>query len=248
MGKLVLKSQHRLLIDDSTSEKSLQRVMNGELADLSLQDPPYNVAYEGQDGMKIQNDSMGDEAFLEFLTKTFKVMMDSMKPGATFYIAHADSEGFNFRYAVKLAGMRVRQCLIWLKSSLVMGRQDYQWIHEPILTGWKEGAGHSWYSDRKQTTVLKFDKPKNNNLHPTMKPVALWEYFLTNSSKSGDIVLDQFMGSGTTIIACEHLGRRGFGLELEPKYAQAILQRYQEFSGKIAIREDGVSFDAVCAG
>jgi site-specific DNA-methyltransferase (adenine-specific) len=144
---------------------------------------------------------------------------------------------------MKLAGFKIRECLIWVKNCMVMGRQDYQWRHEPILYTWKEGAGHNWYSDRKQTTILEFNKPSKSLQHPTTKPVDLWEYLMQNSSKPGDIVLDQFMGSGTTIIAAERLGRHGYGLELDERYAQAILDRYQKFSGKKAVREDGVTLD-----
>lgn len=180
------------------------------------------------------NDNMADSDFHQFLLKVDKNAVSHMKPGAAFYICHADSEGLNFRGACKEAGLTVRQCLIWEKDSLVLGRQDYQWIHEPILYGWKEGAGHSWYNDRKQVTVLRFDRPKRSDLHPTMKPVPLFVYLIQNSSKEGDIVLDLFGGSGTTIIACEQTGRIGYTMELDEHYASVIVDRWEKFTGLTA--------------
>ena len=180
-------------------------------------DPPYNVAYEGKtkDALKIQNDSMADNEFRQFLADSYIAANAVLKPGAVFYIWHADSEGYNFRGAAQDANWTVRQCLIWKKSSLVMGRQDYHWKHEPCLYGWKDGAGHLWASDRKQTTILDFDRPSRSENHPTMKPVALFEYQLLNNTKGGDIVLDSFGGSGTTLIAAEKNGRVARIMELE---------------------------------
>ena len=217
-----------------------------------LTDPPYNVAYGGAggnaanknkvDGGKrntntILNDDMSDDAFRQFLRDAFTTATTAMKPGAVFYIWHSELEGFNFRGACKDAGLQVRQCLIWKKSSLVMGRQDYQWKHEPCLYGWKDGAGHLWASDRTQTTILEFDKPHRNDVHPTMKPVGLFEYQMLNNTKGGDIVLDLFGGSGTTIIAAEKNGRYGYLMELDPKYCDVIVQRLQEFTGQTATLE-----------
>ena len=216
----------------------VQMLTDGAKVDLFLTDPPYNVNYEGTAG-KIQNDSMKDDAFRQFLTDAFTNAAMVMKPGASFYIWHADSEGYNFRQACKNAGWTVRQCLIWNKNSLVLGRQDYQWKHEPCLYGWKEGAGHQWHNDRKQTTVLDFDRPKKNAEHPTMKPVPLFDYEICNSTKEGDIVLDLFGGSGTTIMACEQDGRSGYLMELDPKYVDVIVDRWEKFTGERAVLLNG---------
>ena len=209
------------------------------VVDMWLTDPPYNVAYEGKtkDALTIKNDSMADDDFRQFLRDCYVAADAVMKQGAAFYIWHADLEGYNFRGAAKDAGWKVRQCLIWKKSTLVMGRQDYHWKHEPCLYGWKDGAGHLWASDRKQTTILEFDKPSRNGEHPTMKPVDLFEYCLLNNTKGGDIVLDSFGGSGTTIIACEKNGRVGYLMELDPKYCDVIINRWQTLTGKEAILE-----------
>ena len=236
VGALYALGEHRLLCGDSTDAHTLARLMGGEKADLLLTDPPYNVAYEGEAGT-IANDSMDDAAFLAFLTRAFKAAAQALKPGAAFYIFHADSEGLNFRLAAKAAELRVRQCLVWVKNAAVMGRQDYQWrhepciegvFHEPALYGWKEGAAHHWFSDRKQTTVLFFPKPAKSAEHPTMKPVALLEALLHNSSARGDLVLDPFGGSGSTLIACERLGRRARLAELEPRFCDVIRRRWAE--------------------
>lgn len=233
-GQLVLMGDHRLLVGDATDPQAYARLMRDDRADLVWTDPPYNVDYEGGTGMTIMNDKMDDNKFLEFLTKAFTCMAFHSKPGGGFYIAHADSEGFNFRSAVKTAGWDLKQCLVWVKSALVMGRQDYQWRHEPILYGWKPGAAHHWYSDRSQTTVLEFPKPSRNELHPTMKPLELVEYCLQNSSVPGAIILDPFGGSGTTLIAAERLKRSARILELDPRYADVIVARYVGLTGQKA--------------
>lgn len=209
--------------------------------DLLLTDPPYNVEYQGKtkEKLTIQNDKQSDEQFRAFLTDAFMAAEAVMKPGAVFYIWHADSEGFNFRYALKAAGLQVRQCLIWNKNSMVMGRQDYQWKHEPCLYGWKEGASHLWASDRKQTTVLNFDKPQRNGEHPTMKPVALFDYQIKNNTKGGDIVLDLFGGSGTSIIACEQNGRTCYMMEYDPRYVDVIIKRWENLTGQKAVLLEG---------
>ena len=201
-----------------------------------LTDPPYNVDYTGktEDALKIQNDKMQDDNFREFLQSAFYVADHVMKPGAVFYIWHADSEGYNFREACKETGWTVRQCLVWNKNSMVIGRQDYQWKHEPCLYGWKDGAGHLWASDRKQTTVLNFDRPTKSRLHPTMKPIALFDYQIKNNTKGGDIVLDLFAGSGTTIMACEQNGRKAYCMEYDPRYVDVIIKRWEEFTGRKA--------------
>ena len=247
-GDVWIMGKHRLLCGDSTSVSDLEKLTDGQLVDMWLTDPPYNVAYEGgtKEKLTIKNDEMGDDQFRQFLRDSYVSADTVMKPGAVFYIWHADSEGYNFRGAAKDAGWTVRQCLIWKKSSLVMGRQDYHWKHEPCLYGWKEGAGHLWATDRKQTTILEFDKPTRNGEHPTMKPVALFEYQLLNNTKGGDIVLDSFGGSGTTLIAAEKNGRVARIMELDPKYCDVIIKRWQDFTGKIAVHaETGKPFAEV---
>ena len=235
-GDVWLMGKHRLMCGDSTSIDAVETLCQGQLVDMWLTDPPYNVAYEGgtKEKLTIKNDSMGDDQFRQFLRDCYVAADAVMKPGAVFYIWHADSEGYNFRGAARDAGWTVRQCLIWKKSALVMSRQDYHWKHEPCLYGWKDGAGHLWASDRKQTTILEFDRPQRNGTHPTMKPVELFEYQLLNNTKGGDVVLDSFGGSGTTLIAAEKNGRIARLMELDPKYVDVIVRRWQEFTGKQA--------------
>lgn len=237
LGDIYQLGRHRLMCVDSTDVNQVEKLLDGALADLLVTDPPYNVDYQGgtSDQLKIQNDSMSDGAFREFLQEAFFCANSVMKPGAAFYIWHADSEGYNFRTACKEVGWTVRQCLIWNKNSLVMGRQDYQWKHEPCLYGWKDGAGHTWNSDRKQTTVIDFDRPKRNDIHPTMKPIGLFDYLIRNSSKAGELVLDTFGGSGTCIMACEQDGRRCYTMELDPRYVDAIIDRWETFTGEKAV-------------
>ena len=249
-GDVWICGKHRLMCGDSTSIEAVENLMDGQLADMLLTDPPYNVAYEGKtkESMPICNDSMADDDFRQFLRDAFVAADTAMKPGAVFYIWHADSEGYNFRGACKDAGWLVRQCLIWEKSVLVMGRQDYHWKHEPCLYGWKDGAGHLWAADRKQTTILEFDKPQRNGEHPTMKPVALFEYQMLNNTKGHDIILDLFGGSGTTLIACEKNGRVARLMELDPKYCDVIVRRWQEYSGQEATLDStGEKFSAGAA-
>lgn len=240
---------HRLICGDSTDPATIERLMDGAKADLLITDPPYNVAlgmngshplrpseakqlHRRTDGKIIQNDSWeSDEEFIEFLVKAYNSALNVMKAGAIFYIWYASTQAFNFLKACKDADMQVRQTLIWNKSVFAFGRQDYQWKHEPCLYGWKEGAGHLWYSDRKQTTVLDFDKPSRSDIHPTMKPVALFAYQIQNSTKGDDCVLDLFGGSGTTMIACEQLHRKSYLCELDPRYVDAIVQRYINLKG-----------------
>lgn len=239
LGDVWLLGKHRVMCGDSTSIDDLNKLTCGQLVDMWLTDPPYNVAYEGgtKEKLTIKNDSMGDDQFRQFLRDSYTAADIVMKPGAVFYIWHADSEGYNFRGAAKDAGWIVRQCLIWKKSSLVMGRQDYHWKHEPCLYGWKAGAGHLWAADRKQTTILEFDKPIRNGEHPTMKPVGLFEYQMLNNTKGGDQILDSFGGSGTTLIAAEKNGRVSRLMELDPKYCDVIVKRWQEYTGKTATLE-----------
>jgi site-specific DNA-methyltransferase (adenine-specific) len=232
-GDIYQLGRHRLMCGDSTSIDALEKLCDGQLVDMWLTDPPYNVAYEGKtkDALTIKNDSMGDDQFRQFLRDSYTAADMVMKSGAVFYIWHADSEGYNFRGAAKDAGWTVRQCLIWKKSTMVMGRQDYHWKHEPCLYGWKDGAGHLWAADRKQTTILEFNKPSRNGEHPTMKPVGLFEYQMLNNTKGGDIVLDSFGGSGTTLIAAEKNGRIARIMELDPKYCDVIVKRWEDFTG-----------------
>lgn len=217
--------------------------------DLFLTDPPYNVAlgshdtpetarqrHRRTDGLIIMNDKMEDGQFLEFLTKCFTIAKDQMKSGAAFYIWHADNESLNFRLALKNSGLTLRQTIIWNKSSITLGRQDYQWKHEPCLYGWKDGASHNWYSDRCQSTVLEFNKPSRSEEHPTMKPLDLIGYQIQNSTKNNDVVLDLFGGSGTTLIACQQMNRRCYMLELDAKYCDVIIKRWETLTGEKAVK------------
>ena len=235
-GEIYKLGKHYLMCGDSTDINDVEKLMNGVKADMLLTDPPYNVDYEGGNGLTIQNDNMDDETFREFLRVSFFNANSVMKEGAVFYIWHADSEGYNFRGACHDIGWKVRQCLIWCKNTLVMGRQDYHWKHEPCLYGWKEGASHLWASDRKQTTVLEFDRPSVSKEHPTMKPVGLFDYLIKNNTKKDDIVLDLFAGSGTSIIACEQNGRIAYSMELDPKYVDVIISRWEKLTGQQAER------------
>ena len=229
-GEIYIMGRHKLLCGSATNKADVQRLMGDERVDLLLIDSPYNVSYVGKtkDALTIENDHMEDEEFLQFLTDACTVANDFMRDGAVFYIWHADSEGYNFRSAVKLAGWKVRQCLVWVKQNMVIGRQDYNWRHEPCLVGWKDGAAHYWGNDRCQTTVLEFDRPSRSVDHPTMKPVALFSYQIKNSCRADGIVLDSFCGSGTTVLACEQTGRIARAVELDPKYCDVIRRRWAE--------------------
>lgn len=237
LGDIWQLGRHRLMCGDSTSIEDVQKLMGGQLADMLLTDPPYNVAYEGKtkDHLTIQNDSMDNDSFRQFLRDAFTSADAVMKQGAVFCIWHADSEGYNFRGACFDIGWKVRQCLIWNKNSMVMGRQDYHWKHEPCLYGWKDGASHLWASDRKQTTVIDYQRPKKAEIHPTMKPVGLFDYQIKNNTKGGDIILDLFNGSGTTIMACEQNGRVARCMELDPRYVDACVKRWENFTGQKAV-------------
>lgn len=236
LGDVYILGEHRLMCGDSTNIEAVE-TLSGGLVDILVTDPPYNVNYEGatKDKLKIMNDSMDDETFRQFLRDAFVAADAVMKQGAVYYIWHADSEGYNFRGACRDAGWKVRQTLIWAKDSMVMGRQDYHWKHEPCLYGWKDGAAHLWAADRKQTTIIECKKPRVNDIHPTMKPVELMEYQILNNTKGQDVVLDLFGGSGSTLIACEKTGRRARLMELDPKYCDVIVKRWEDFTGKQAI-------------
>lgn len=283
MGDVWILGGHRLIVGDSTIQTDVDRAMGGVMADCLWTDPPYNVNYEGSAG-KIKNDHMKDSAFREFLGEAFASAFTVLKPGAPAYIAHADTEGLNFRGAFSECGFKISGCLIWRKNSLVLGRSDYQWQHEPVLYGWKPGAAHRWYGGRKNTTLLELggdlvtdngdgtltlrmgtesavisgdaltlhrveptvfsvEKPKRSSAHPTMKPVELITRMLRNSTREGDVVLDLFGGSGSTLIACEMLGRFCRIVEFDPKFADVIVTRWQDFTGREAFHEDGRKFD-----
>lgn len=264
-GEIYKLGEHILMCGDSTARQDVEKLLNGKIADLVVTDPPYNVAISNSQGMTIENDDMSDESFRKFLNSAFENMSDSLKEGGAFYVWYASREHINFESALLNNNLTVRQQLIWVKNSLVLGRQDYQWRHEPCLYGWKDGEGHYFIYDRTQSTVMeqkeididklspeeskkllkkiyseipstiiKENKPQKNNLHPTMKPIELIGRLIHNSSEKGQIVLDLFGGSGSTLIACEQLGRKCYMMEYDPIYVDAIIQRYEEFTGKKA--------------
>lgn len=245
LGDVFEIGPHRLMCGDTRNTNELATLMNSQLADIVITDPPYNVDYTGKtkNALKIQNDKKSDTDFYTFLFGFYKSLGSFTKQGGAWYVWHADSEGANFRKAMSDAGIMVKQCLIWVKNSMVMGRQDYQWKHEPCLYGWKEGAAHSWYGDRKQTTILNFDRPNRNAEHPTMKPVELIAYQLNNSSKQDDIVADGFLGSGTTMIAAHQLNRKCYGMEIDPKYCQVIIDRMKKLDPTLTITKNGQKID-----
>lgn len=284
-GDIWQLGRHRLMCGDATKISDVKRLMQGSLADMVFVDPPYNVDYTGgtKEKLKIMNDKMSPEDFYKFLKDSFSNMFEVTAPGRAVYVCHAESEGVNFRSALTDSGWLLKQCLIWVKNQLVLGRMDYQPRHEPILYGWKPGAAHRWYGGRKQSTVIedqsdvsvrlqndeylitfcngiqvmtikvpsyevvhqgdgsdsaiwRFDKPLRNADHPTMKPVGIPARAIKNSSKPGDIVVDTFLGSGSTLIAAEQIGRTCCGLELDPVYCDVIIKRWEEFTGQKAQR------------
>lgn len=226
-GDIWLMGRHRVICGDSTLPETYTKLMEGRRANLVLTDPPYNVNVEETAG-KIQNDNMPDEDFYKFLFAAFVNMEQNMENDASIYVFHADSKGLIFRQAFHDAGFYLSGCCIWKKNALVLGRSPYQWQHEPCLFGWKVGGKHQWYSDRKQTTIWEYDRPKSSKDHPTMKPVALIGYPIQNSCMSNCIVLDPFLGSGSTLIACEETGRICYGVELDEKFCDVIVKRYVE--------------------
>lgn len=267
-GDIYRLGDHILICGDSTKRETIEALMGEEKADLLVTDPPYNVAYEGgtKDKLTIMNDKMSEDNFVEFLTDAFKAFAPSLKSGGAFYIWHASSTQLQFELAMRNVGWRPRQQLIWNKNSMILGRQDYQWKHEPCFYGWADGAAHYFIDDRKQTTVFEDmrpnikgmkkeelqamleellgdkisttviceDKPAANDVHPTMKPIRLLARQIKNSSKPGEIVVDIFGGSGSTLIACEQLGRKCRTVELDPRYADAIIERWETLTGKKA--------------
>ena len=229
-GDIWLLGRHHVICGDSTLPETYTKLMEGRRANLVLTDPPYNVNVEETAG-KIQNDNMPDEDFYKFLFAAFLNMEQNMENDASIYVFHADSKGLIFRQAFHDAGFYLSGCCIWKKNALVLGRSPYQWQHEPCLFGWKVGGKHQWYSDRKQTTIWEYDRPKSSKDHPTMKPVALMAYPIQNSCMSNCIVLDPFLGSGSTLIACEETGRICYGVELDEKFCDVIVKRYLEKAG-----------------
>ncbi|MBU6428996.1 MAG: DNA modification methylase [Cyanobacteria bacterium REEB65] len=238
-GDLWILGRHRLLCGDSTDAAVVARLMGGQQADMVFTDPPYNVDYVGKtkDALRIQNDAMSDAEFYQFLLAVHQNMLAHTRPGCAIYVCHSDSAGMIFRRALVDAGWLHKQCVIWVKQSIVMGRQDYHWQHEPILYGWAPGAAHEWHGDRKQSTVWNIDRPSRSEEHPTMKPVELVERALANSAPRAGRVLDTFGGSGTTLIACEKTGRSAFLSEIDPRYCQVIIDRWEKFTGKKATQE-----------
>ena len=226
-GDLWLLGRHRIYCGDSTIPESYSLLMDGKKANIVVTDPPYNVNVEESAG-KIKNDNMSDGDFYKFLFAAFVNIEQSMESDASIYVFHADTQGLNFRKAFTDAGFYLSGCCIWKKNSLVLGRSPYQWQHEPCLFGWKKGGRHQWYSDRKQTTIWEYDRPRVSKEHPTMKPVALMAYPIQNSSISNCIVLDPFLGSGSTVIAAEQAGRICYGIELDEKFVDVIVKRYIE--------------------
>ena len=248
-GDVWTLGRHRLVCGDSTKKETYDILMDGKKANLVLTDPPYNVNYEGTAG-KIKNDHMANDAFYQFLLDAFTNMEAVMADDASIYVFHADTEGLNFRRAFADAGFYLSGCCIWKKNSLVLGRSPYQWIHEPVLFGWKKSGKHAWYAGRKETTVWEYDKPKKNADHPTMKPIALLAYPIMNSSMTNALVLDPFGGSGSTLIACEQSERTCYTVELDEKYCDVIVKRYIEQVGSaegVTVLRDGVTlrFDEI---
>lgn len=237
-GDIWVLGRHRILCGDATSLDDVKRLMQGQMADMVFTDPPYNVDYTGKtkDALKIQNDKMANDQFRQFLYDAFSNALAVTNEGCAIYICHADFEGYNFRGAMVDAGWLLKQCIIWVKNTIVMGRQDYQWQHEPILYGWKPGGKHKWFSDRKQSTVWQFDKPTRSADHPTMKPIGIPARAMKNSCKPKGLVLDLFLGSGSTLLAAEQTGRACYGTELDPVYCDVIVRRWEEFTGQKAAK------------
>ena len=230
-GDIWQVGRHRLMCGDATDEKDVDALMDGKVANLMLTDPPYGVSFKSSSGLTIKNDSMKNEEFYNFLLSAFNNMKDHMEEGAGAYCFHADTEGLNFRQAFIDAGFHLAGVCIWVKNSLVLGRSDYQWQHEPVLYGFLQNGKHKWFSDRRQTTIWNFDKPKRNEDHPTSKPLDLLSYPIGNSTQGNAVVIDTFGGSGSTMMACEKMNRICYMMELDEKYASVILRRYVEDTG-----------------
>lgn len=240
LGDVWLLGKHRVMCGDATNSANVGQLMGEQKADMIFTDPPYNVDYTGgtKDRLKIMNDKMDGNEFYKFLLAAFQNYAQNLKRGGAIYVCHADTEGLNFRAAFVSAGFALKQTIIWVKNHFVLGRQDYQWKHEPILYGWLDGENHIFYGDRSETTVWQIDKPLVSNDHPTMKPVELIVKALTNSSKMDDIILDFFGGSGSTLIACEQTNRICFTMDLDPKYCEVIISRWEKLTGLTAVRHE----------
>lgn len=241
-GDIWTVGRHRLMCGDATKPEDVETLMGGKCANLIVTDPPYGVSFKSASGLTIQNDSMKNEEFYSFLLSAFQAMAGVLEKGGAAYVFHADTEGLNFRRAFVDAGFHLAGCCIWVKDSLVLGRSDYQWQHEPVLYGFLQNGKHPWYSDRKQTTIWNFAKPKRNENHPTSKPLDLLAYPICNSSQENSIVIDTFGGSGSTMMACEKTNRICHMMELDPKYASVILRRYvEDFGGanQVYVERDG---------
>jgi site-specific DNA-methyltransferase (adenine-specific) len=272
IGDLFEIGEHRLLCGDSTQVETWQKVMDDKLCDMVMTDPPYNVDYQGGTGLKIMNDKMENNTFYQFLYDFYIALGSYTKKGGAWYVWHADSEGANFRSAFVNSGLLLKQCLVWVKNSLVMGRQDYQWKHEPCIYGWKEGAAHYFTNERTHTTVIEdkldikkltkdemkkmltemlsdktkstiihCDKPHRSAEHPTMKPILLLAPLIQNSSKENEIVSDGFLGSGSTMVASHQLKRKCYGMELDPKYCQVIIDRMKKLDPSLEIKRNGIT-------
>jgi site-specific DNA-methyltransferase (adenine-specific) len=272
-GDLFEIGEHKLLCGSSTETDTWAKIFGQELADMVMTDPPYNVNYEGGTGLKIMNDEMSNDSFYQFLYDFYTALASYTKAGGAWYVWHADSEGANFRQAFKDSGLLLKQCLVWVKNAMVMGRQDYHWKHEPCLYGWKEGAAHYFTddrtkttviedqvdyrklskkelldlvkeitSDKQKTTILHCDKPYKNDVHPTMKPIKLLAPLIENSSKVGQLVADGFLGSGSTMVASHQLKRKCYGMELDPKYCQVIIDRMQKLDPTLEIKKNGQAY------
>jgi len=229
-GDIWQLGKHRVICGDSTKAETYKQLLDDRKANLVVTDPPYNVDVEETAG-KILNDNMSDGDFYQFLLSMFTQVENHMEDDASIYVFHADTEGLNFRKAFKDAGFYLSGCCIWKKNSLVLGRSPYQWQHEPCLYGWKKKGKHQWFSDRKQTTIWEYDRPKSSKDHPTMKPIQLMAYPIQNSSMRGTVVLDPFLGSGSTLIAADQTGRVCYGIELDEKFVDVIVKRYIEVTG-----------------
>lgn len=230
-GDVWTVGKHRLMCGDATSKEDVQTLMGDTKGNLILTDPPYGVSFKSSSGLTIENDSMKNDEFYNFLLSAFKNMADHLEKGGSAYVFHADTEGLNFRKAFVDSGFHLAGCCIWVKNSLVLGRSDYQWQHEPVLYGFMQNGKHRWYSDRKQTTIWNFDKPKKNSNHPTSKPLDLLSYPISNSTQENAVIIDTFGGSGSTLMACEKMNRICYTMELDEKYASVILRRYVEDTG-----------------
>lgn len=240
LGDLIEIGPHRLLCGSATDEKDMEKLMDGKLADLVHTDPPYNVDYKGGSGLTIMNDKMSSDNFYQFLFDSYTQMSRHLKPGGPFYIWHADREIQNFITALTAVGdLKFAQRVYWMRNAFTLGMADYHHIIEPALYGWKEGQAHCWYGDRKQSTVFTTDKPSKNAEHPTMKPILLCSHYIQNSSKAKDIVLDQFLGSGSTMVAAHQINRVCYGTELDPKYCQVIIDRMLSLDPTLEVKING---------